>query len=51
MAFHRYVVRHMINDKPLLPSPVAARTKALADDEKEEKTVKLSSPPRDLDNR
>jgi hypothetical protein len=30
---------------------VAARTKALADDEKEEKTVKLSSPPRDLDNR
>ena len=40
----------MINDKPLLPSPVATRTKALDDEEKEEKTVKLSSPPSTLDS-
>ena len=44
----RYVVRHMINDKPLLPSPVASNKAALADEEREEKTVKLSSPPSSL---
>eukprot|EP00434_Breviolum_minutum_P029101 symbB.v1.2.025740.t1/scaffold2505.1/size135028/4 len=41
IAAHRYVVRHMINDKPLLPSTVSS-SKAVDEDDK---TVRLSSPP------
>ena len=41
----RYVVRHMINDKPLLPSTVSS-SKAVDEDDK---TVRLSSPPSILD--
>ena len=44
ISARRYVVRHMINDKPLLPSTVSS-SKAVDEDDK---TVRLSSPPQHL---